>query len=148
VLHVRGAQELMDDPVFGPQPAPVAAPPATIQRRLLGWDDRGNPVLTTVPVVTPKAMQDLYAAAATLPYEGPEKKYEGMSLAEVIVRRQIEAAAHGLGDDEKVLDRLMGKAKQRSESLTVVTTYEGMLKAIAEGVSTPPPGVVDAEVVK
>lgn len=139
----------MDDPVFGPpQPAQGVAPVATLQRRLLGWDAQGNPQLVTVPLVTPAAMQELYSAAAALPYEGPEKRFQGLSCAEVIVRKQIEAAANGIGDEEKVLDRLMGKAKQRSESLTVTATYEEFLKTVARGVTAPPPGIVDAEVVK
>lgn len=120
----------------------------------MAWDASGNPVLSTVPLATPAAMQQLYSAAAALTFECPDPKhpdhrFHGMSLAEVIVRKQIERAASGIGDDEKVLDRLMGKPKQKTEQLRVNISYEEFLRDVASKTGgAPPPDIVDAEVVK
>lgn len=136
----------MDDPLFAP--APLA--PLVAHRRLLGFDAQGQPTVAIVPLVTKGAMQDLYNAAAAQPYQPDpanplDAQYEGLSCAEVMVRKQMVKAAR-TGEPGEVTDRLMGKPKQTSESVRVTVTYEERLKRIAQSVAAGAP-ITDAEVV-
>lgn len=133
----------MEDPLF--------AAPATVQRRILAFDREGNPALAVVPLVTKSVMQDLYNAAAALPYVSlesdpfhPDHAFDGMSCAEVMVRKQMAAAARS-GEPGEVADRLMGKPKQTSESLRINITYEERIKQIARDLAAKP---IDAQVVR
>lgn len=135
----------MEDPLF--------APSTLVQRRLLVRDKDGNPTLAVVPLVTKAVMQDLHNAAAAMPYASPEPDplhpdhfYDGMSCAEVMVRKRQTRAAFTGEDVEPVLDRLMGKPKQTSESLRINVTYEERIKQIAKDVSSRAP--IDAEVME
>lgn len=134
----------MEDPLF--------SPPTTVQRRILAFDREGNPALAVVPLVTKAVMQDLHNAAAAMPYTSPEinpahpdHQYDGMSCAEVMVRKRQARAAYTGEDVEPVLDRLMGKPKQTSESLRINVTYEERIKQIAKDVSARPPIDVEPE---
>lgn len=120
-----------------------------VQQRLIIWRD-GLPVLASEPVLTRGTVQNLYLLGAAQPYEVTDPldpdfgKYDGMTIAEVIVRKQLMAAAR-TGDGEAIMDRLIGKAMSKSENLNVNVdgSYEGFLKRKAAEIAQ----VVDAEVV-
>lgn len=118
--------------------APVLVP---VQKRIITWDPAtGQPVLTSEPVLTKTHLQSLYFVVAAQPYivEDPLDpdfaKYDGMTIAEVMVRKQVEnAAKHGtLVEIETVMDRLIGKSMARSEGLVVHKTYEDRMREIRD----------------
>lgn len=133
----------MDDPLFGaPAEPPLTPALVTINRRLMTVDAQGNPTVSIVPMVTKAAMQDLYNAAVALPFEAPDPadpnhKFDGMTCAEVMVRKQVERAARS-GEPGEVTDRIMGKPKQTSESVKVSVTYEQWLKQTAQRMASEP----------
>lgn len=122
---------------------------APVQQRLIVWRD-GQPVLSAEPVLTRGTLQSLYLVAAAQPYEVTDPldpdfgKYDGMTIAEVLIRKQLMNAAR-TGDAEAVMDRLIGKAMSKSENVNVNIdgSYEGFLKRKAAELAK----VVDAEVV-
>ena len=130
--------------------APEAAALVPVQQRLIVWRD-GLPVLTSEPVLTRGTVQNLYLLGAAQPYEVTDPldpdfgKYDGMTIAEVLVRKQLMNAAR-TGDAEAVMDRLIGKSLSRGENLNVNVdgSYEGFLKRKAAELAQ----VVDAEVVE
>lgn len=122
-----------------------------VQQRLIVWRD-GQPVLAAEPVLTRGTLQSLYLVAAAQPYEVTDPldpdfgKYDGMTIAEVLVRKQLMNAARS-GNAEEVMDRLIGKALSKSESVNVNLNgnYEVWLKQKAEALKAQ---VLDAEVVE
>lgn len=135
---------------------PLAAPPAhlggaVIQRRLLDFDAEGNPCVVTVPLVTKSQLQDLWAAAGAAPYLVADplseeyRLYHGLSCAEVMVRkRMLEAARTGEQVSvDGVMDRLMGRPKQSSETTKLVLSYEDRLAEIARLETAKAPRVID-----
>lgn len=105
-----------------------------MNRRIVTWDAEGNPVATTERLVTKAQIQDLYAAAAGElfscedPFD-PDFIYNGLPLVEVIVKKQIRAAARN-GEGEAVMDRLAGRPKQETLSTKLTLTYEDALREI------------------
>ena len=109
----------------------------SIQRRIVKWVD-GIPAVSDVPIITKSQLQDLYAAAIAETFHcadplDPDFQYDGMTCAEVMVRKQIRLAAmSGLREDvEGIMDRIMGKPKQSTETTKLSLTYEDTLKEIA-----------------
>lgn len=126
-----------------------------IQRRIIEWKD-GLPVLASVPVLNPGHIRDLYWVTAAQPYVvddplDPEfGLYDGMTIAEVMVRKQFMSAARSGDKDqiEKVMDRLIGKPKNTSENVNLNLTgnYEEFLKRKAAEIAAAVP-IQEAEVV-
>ncbi len=122
-----------------------------VQRRIIKWEN-GVPVLTAEPVLTKNHVQSLYFIAAAQPYEVTDPydpdfgKYDGMTIAEVLVRKQLLAAAKS-GDVEAAMDRLIGKPMARGENVNVNLggSYETYLKGLAEKAKAAP---IDAQVVE
>ena len=106
-----------------------------VQRRIIEWDANGVPILTAQPVLTKAHIQSLYMVVAAQPYEVTDPLdpdfglFDGMTIAEVLVRKQLLAAVKS-GEAELVMDRLIGKALTKSESVTLHATYEEYLKAL------------------
>lgn len=127
---------------------------APVQQQLIVWRD-GQPVLASEPVLTRGTLQSLYLVAAAQLYEITDPldpdfgKYDGMTIAEVLVRKQLMNAAR-TGDAEAVMDRLIGKAISKSENLNVNLdgSYEGFLKRKATELAKVFAKVVDAEVIE
>ena len=139
-----------------------------VQRRLTGWDERGQPVVYSAPMLTKSQIADIVTAAVSQPYEEegdalaiemglPPSKFYGRTNIEVMLIRLAEHAAR-TGDKDEVedfLDRLLGKPKQTSEVVKTTLTYEDRLKEIAArraaaAKSTVPtsPQIVEAEVIE
>lgn len=139
------------------EPTPAAAPALVpVQQRIITWKD-GQPVLSAEPVLTKNHLQSLYFVVAAQPYvvEDPLHPdfglYDGMTVAEVLVRKQlINAARSGDKDEiEKAMDRLLGKPKWIGESVNVHASYEDFLKGVEARVkSDAPPSFVEAHVVE
>lgn len=117
----------------------VASPLVPVQRRIIEWDAEGNPILAAVPVLTKQHLTSLYFIAAAQPFVCDDPldpdfgKYDGLTCAEVMVRKQIEDAAKS-GDVQKietVMDRLIGKPVNRGENVNVHASYEDFLKGVA-----------------
>lgn len=99
----------------------------------------GVPALTAEPVLTRQHVQSFLFLAATQPYEVTDPldpdfgKYDGMTVAEVLARKQMEGAAKSGNPDliERIWDRLIGKALSRGENVNVNASYEDFLKGVA-----------------
>lgn len=130
-----------------------------VQRRIIKWEN-GVPVLAAEPVLTKNHVQSLYFIAAAQPYEVTDPLdpdfglYDGMTIAEVMVRKQLIAAARS-GDDAKIeaaMDRLIGKPMARGENVNVNLggSYETYLKGLAEKMKATQeaPNFVDAHIVE
>jgi len=135
--------------------APALVP---VQRTIIKWEN-GLPIMAVEPVLTRGHVQSLYLIAAAQPYEVTDPLdpdfglYDGMTIAEVLVRKQLLKAAQS-GDAEQVMDRLIGKPMSRGENVNVNLggTYEDYLKGLAAkaGGNVPPdspPAFVEAQVV-
>lgn len=144
-------------------PTPPSALPGAVNRRLVVWGPDGLPVPASVPLLSKPQIDNLAAAALSLPYQPtppsnslPKEKFEeeqqrylaecaefeGMSNAEVMMVRLARAAANGDKDTANMLlDRVLGKPKQSVESKTMKLTYEDYLQELARsasGAPTPP----------
>ena len=119
-----------------------------VQRRIVEWDAAGQPVLTAQPVLTRQHIQSLYLVAAAQPYViddpfDPEfGVYDGMTIAEVLVRKQLMKAAK-TGEAEMVMDRLIGKPMSRGENVNINATYEQYLKALQAKLAGQPAPPID-----
>ncbi len=136
--------------------------------QLIKWVD-GMPVPVYREPIDRSAISDLGMAALSLPYAGEilqdpktkelltdidtgdylrapiDKRFEGMTNAEVMMIRMAEAAARGDYDAfDKILDRSIGKPKQVNENLNVNATYEDYLMNLAKDVGDDPE-IADAE---
>lgn len=122
-----------------------------VQRSVIKWEG-GVPILKAEPVLSKQSIQSLYPILAAEPYEVTDPLdpdfglYDGMTLLEVIVRKQILKAARS-GEGEDVMDRLIGKSLSRGENLNVNVggTYEDYLKSLAEKMKGVP---IEAHVVR
>lgn len=107
----------------------------TINRRLIQWDENGNPVPISQPVLAKKQIQDLGAAVMSMPYQDPlglEPEFDGMTNAEVIYIRLARDAADGDHEARKeLLDRVLGKPKQTSEVKKLDLTYQDFVDELA-----------------
>lgn len=125
----------MDDPLLAPTTQPLVVP---VQRRLMAWGPDGGPMVTTAPLVTQAQIKDLYAAVAALPFEcedpfHPDFVFNGLPIIEVMVRRQIAKAAQAGSEAmvETVIDRLIGRPMQSTETKRVNINYEDWLRETA-----------------
>ena len=116
-----------------PPPPSTALAPVALERLIVFKD--GQPVLTAEPVLTRAHVQSLYLVAAAQPYVVDDPfdpdfgLYDGMTIAEVLVRKQLAKAAK-TGEVESVMDRLIGKSLSRGENVNVHATYEDFLKGV------------------
>lgn len=115
-----------------------------VQRQVPGWDKKGNPILLTVPVLTKTQVVDMVVAAVARPYFDPDdelavemglppSRFYGHTNMEVMLMKLAEAAAQtgDRGDVDALLDRILGKPKQTSETVKTTMTYEERLREIA-----------------
>ena len=128
--------------------APIVVP---VYRTIITWKD-GQPVMAAEPVLTQHHVRNLYLIAAAQPYEVTDPLdpdfglYDGMTIAEVMVRKQLIAAAKS-GDVEAAMDRLIGKPMARGENVNVNLggSYETYLKGLSEKMKGAP---IEAHVVR
>ena len=119
---------------------PSKALVAPVLRRVIVWDDAGVPQLATEPVLDKTQIRKAYFLIAAQPYicddplDPDFAKYDGMTIAEVLIRKQLDGAARSgdINAIETVMDRLIDKPLARGENLTVSTTYESYLKGLRE----------------
>lgn len=147
-----------EDPSADPRPAP-AVPNAVakvgdmgvINRRMIVWGPDGVPRPESVPMLSPKNVEDLASTALSLPYKTDpfsvsDEEFVGMTNAEVMLVRMARLAAGGdLSAANVLLDRVLGKPKQSIESKNVNVSYADVLKEKAERAAKE--GVVNCEVV-
>ncbi len=96
-------------------------------------------MMTAEPVLTQGHVRSLYLVVAAQPYEVTDPLdpdfglYDGMTIAEVMVRKQLLAAARS-GDVEAAMDRMIGKPMSRGENVSINLdgSYENYLKGLAE----------------
>lgn len=135
------------DPLGDTAPAQALGP--VIQRRLVSWDADGNPCVVIVPMIPAKQMRDAPAAALSLPYEGPEARYKGMTCLEVNLHKRAQNAALSGDpiDGETLLDRAIGKSKSSSENLNVNVSgsYEDYLRGISGAAAAPAGEIIDVD---
>jgi hypothetical protein len=116
-------------------PAPSTPPAVPVLTRMVVFDPAtGQPVVQNVPMFTKQDVHNILVAAATQLYDADptiEPELVGKTNLEVMLLRKVNRAARGvLGEDELVLDRLIGKAISKSENKTMTVTYEDKLKEI------------------
>ena len=129
--------------------APALVP---VNQTIIVFKD-GLPVMTSEPVLTRAHLQSLYFVVAAQPYvvDNPLDPdfgiYDGMTVAEVLVRKQLNKAAKtgDMAEIEKVMDRLIGKSMNRGENVNVNASYEDFLKGV-EAKSKPSP--IEATIVE
>lgn len=101
-------------------------------KREIEWDEDGNPYSVDVPVVRKEKIIPLLEIAASLPYQDPlnmEPEFDGLSCMEVMLRKLTQKAASGDVDSIKdVVDRLAGKATQRTESVKMNMSMDEWLE--------------------
>jgi hypothetical protein len=136
---------------------PLAQQPALVPvyKTIITWKD-GQPVMAAEPVLTQHHVRSLYLIAAAQPYEVTDPLdpdfglYDGMTIAEVMVRKQLIAAARS-GDVEAAMDRLIGRPMARGEQVNVNLdgSYEGYLKGLAAKMAPGAAGgPIEAEVIE
>lgn len=122
-----------------------------VQRRVIKWDDSGLPQLVSEPVLTKTHIRAAYFLIAAEPYVVDDPfdpdfgKYDGMTIAEVLVRKEIEAAirSNSIAEIESIMDRLIDKPLARAENHNVNASYEDFLRRTEAKVR----GAINAEVV-
>lgn len=128
----------MEDPLapssVAPSPREEGAASLVVRRRIVQWDAQGNPVVSLEPMVTSAQVRDLHAAAVARPFSAPDPvdpdhKYDGLPMIEVMVLKKVERAARS-GESEEVLDRLVGRPKQTTETTKLTVSYEDALREI------------------
>lgn len=118
------------------------APRSTREGALLQWVN-GNPVPVYSPPLDNQQIAQVARASLSLEYEPKkqldgevvesEKKYVSHTNLEVMFMRSAQNAAEGdLESASFVLDRVLGKPKQHSETVVINTTLEQALHAIAD----------------
>lgn len=149
-----------DETPVVPQPpdAPLKNAPAkvgdmgVINRRMIVWGPDGVPRPESVPMLTPKNVEDIAATALSLPYKtdplsSSDEEFVGMTNAEVMLVRMARLAAGGdLSAANVLLDRVLGRPKQSIESKNVNVSYADVLKEKADRAAKE--GTVDCEVVQ
>ena len=116
--------------------APIVVP---VLQRVIVWDEGGLPQLVAEPVLTKTHIRQAYFLIAAQPFVCDDPldpdfgKYDGMTIAEVLVRKQLMGAASS-GDPKQIedaMDRLIDKPISRGENLNVNASYEQYLKGLA-----------------
>lgn len=116
------------------------------------WDN-GIPYKGYIEPLTKGRMGAIYPFELAQPYhpkkyENPDtgeleiaeddRQYEGLSKAEVMVRRRVNAAADGDLDSQKyVEDRYLGKPMQQVQNMNVSISIEDYLKTLPMPKSSP-----------
>lgn len=134
-------------------------PLVAVNRQIMGWDEKGMPIVLSVPTLTPTQINDIGAAAIAQPYSEPgdelalelglpPSEFYGRPLMEVMLIKQARHAAYTGDKDEveAILDRRLGKPKSIAENHNINETYEGALKRIHTKTVTPP-SIQDAEII-
>lgn len=121
---------------------------AVVNQRVIEWDPRtGEPVVTTVPVVTRAQTHDALHAVLAQTYDADpilEPEFVGRTNLEVMLIRRVRHAAKS-GDADEVdalLDRVLGKPKQTSEVRRVELTYEELVNGLARQAKSAEPMIV------
>lgn len=80
----------------------------------------------------------------TMPYDGDpilEPELVGLTFGQVILFRQVQQAAHGLGESvDRLLDRMIGKPEQLNKNINVHGSYKDWLEEVAKA-----EGVIDVD---
>lgn len=111
----------------------------------LDFDENGMPVPRYAKPMPVKQVQEIFSTSLVLPYEPQkddngeylpgEEKLEGMTIAEVMVYRQIKNATspNAMPEDSLkaanfIMDRVLGKPKQTNEVTQVNLSYAELLQ--------------------
>jgi hypothetical protein len=122
---------------MGPEPGTKVIARAG-QKRVITFDENDYPVVIVQPSLTKEQIKSVYFIAAAEPFviddRPDEVKFRDMTIAEVLVRKQMETAIRTGDVDaiERIMDRLIDKPLSRSENLNMNASYEDALKNIAE----------------
>lgn len=131
---------------YRPSPAP-----AQLQNELsrfsggqfFSWDDPNRPTTKNKQRFSRSQLQDMFGAVMALPYRGVwdpqlqeyyvEDDYVGLTNGEVVAMKLVEMAVRG---DTKainqLLDRMLGKPKQHTESVKMTMGLTEYLDAMAQ----------------
>lgn len=130
-----------------------------VLQRIVTWDSQGNPLVRNHAVFTKIQVSDIAMAAASALHVDPDdelavalglppSEFYGMSNLEVMLIKQARWAAKSGETDviEHVLDRLIGRPKQVSESKSLELTYEDYLKEVGRREAKRAQPSVEAEI--
>lgn len=128
-------QRLTDDQLEHALLAPQAPPSIVEYRTMIVWKD-GVPFLTSAPERLSQDPQtlipELLRKVLDLPYGGNNPAYVGLSYGEAMVLSMARDAADGSSDArDAVLDRLLGKPKQKTESVELTGDLNDFLDRVA-----------------
>jgi len=93
------------------------------------------PVPVCRQVITKASVKKLIEAVLAIPYisEITDESLEGLPVAEVMFIRLAQSAAEGNHEALKILlDRVLGKPKQFSETVTMKMSYRDFLEQLAK----------------
>lgn len=115
-------------------PTDPSFPVVTYQAEIK-WVD-GVPTLANAPVrisANPvEALTDLVVKALDLPYSGRDPALQGLSCGEAMAINAARQAAEGDHDARNmILDRVIGRPKQKTETVTVTGTLNDFLDHVA-----------------
>lgn len=123
-------------PFRQPPAAPLLSPAprsASSSRRILVWKD-GIPTVEIVAQQVKEVIPDVLVSALLEPFEddlGIYPEYEGLTKLEVMAKNMATNAAHGgIDSANQMLDRILGKPKQSSESKNLNVTYQDFLNEL------------------
>lgn len=113
---------------------PITIPEKTIHiQKLITWKD-GVPVPTTRRILPKDGIRGLAQAAVSLPYTGPDpdEEFTDMTMGEVMMIKMAQDAANGdQSATKELLDRIVGKSKQTTETTSLKLTYQDYLEELA-----------------
>jgi hypothetical protein len=126
--------ELLDLAV--PKRPPVSFDPPEHEVRI-HWNANGCPEVVGAPIrisADPvNSVQSLLKSYMDMPYRGEDPDLQGLSYGEAIIRKtMIQAAAGDKHAREQILDRILGKAVQHSQSVNVQASLNDLLDQVAK----------------
>lgn len=105
-----------------------------IEGKFIKWVD-GMPVPVCRQVINKTSVKKLAESVLSIPYilDIADKDLEGLPIAEVMLIKLAQRAAGGdMEALNTLLDRVIGKPKQFSESVTMKVSYQEFLEQIAK----------------
>lgn len=111
-----------------------------IEGKFIKWVD-GMPVPVCRQIINKTSIKKLAESVLSIPYilDIADEDLEGLPVAEVMLIRLAQRAAGGDVEALNILlDRVIGKPKQYSESVTMKVSYQEFLEQIAKKEQEPP----------
>jgi hypothetical protein len=119
-----------------PKRPPVSFDPPEQSVRIR-WNANGCPEVVGAPIrisADPvNSTAGLLKVYMDMPYKGPDPDLQGLSYGEAIIRKTMMQAAEGdRHAREQILDRILGKAVQHTQSVNVQASLNDLLDQVSK----------------